>query len=131
MPFVKRGGVHLGCRAGGPEPAVDLNVGRNPSDAMDRAGADRRAAANRAAIRGQAAITPIAAEIFREFGVKIETPAGEVHQRGSVAPVPRQEPARLPGRGTRDRAPFENSDISASRRETIGDGSADNAAAQD
>ena len=77
------------------------------------------------------AIAPIAAEIFRELSVQVEAATGEVHQRSSIAPIPRQEPACPSGRGTRDRAPFENRDISASQRETISDGSADNAASQD
>jgi hypothetical protein len=50
---------------------------------------------------------------------------------GTVAPVLREKASGPSGCGAGDRGSFDNSDISASRRETPGDGSADNATTHD
>ena len=54
-----------------------------------------RRPAHDAAEGGHAAVTPVAAEIVCEFSMQREAAAGEVHQRGPVAPVHRQKSARL------------------------------------
>ena len=50
---------------------------------------------------------------FRKFGVQREAAASEMHQRRSVAPVHRQEPARLARGGAGNRATLDDNDPGA------------------
>ena len=63
--------------------------------------------------------------------MELEAAADDLHERGTVATIHRQEPTRHAGCSTRDRGPLDDHDIRAARRETIGDGGADSAYPRD
>jgi len=77
------------------------------------------------------AIAPVAAEAPGQFGMQIEAPARQGRERRAVAPVARQEPARLAGSGVGDARALHDEGLDAAKTQEIGKRRPDDAAAAD
>jgi hypothetical protein len=85
--------------------------------------------ASNAAIGCQPAIAPVAPGLLREFGMHREAAAGESGERGPVAPVEGQKPARLARRRAPDRGALDDGRGNPPAAQKVGDRGADHAAA--
>ena len=72
-----------------------------------------RRCAREAAIGVEAPIAPIAVDLFGEAGVQREAPPRQGFERAAVAPVERQEAARLAGGGAGDARPLDDDRLRA------------------
>jgi len=120
------GRIDLGRAVRRPEQAPHLQGSRGPCEPRT---ARRAVQANGAAVGLQAAVSPFVFESGREFSVQGEAASGEVLQRAPIAPVERQEAARLAGCRAGDVTALNDGDVHASDGEAVGDGCADDSAA--
>src|SRR5262249_40627824 len=84
-----------------------------------------------ARVGGEAAKTPVAADLFGEAGMQREAPAGQRFERRPVAPIDCQKSSGLAARRARQSGPLDHDRLHAAAAEEIGDRSADHAAAAD
>ena len=95
--------VHLGGCLRRSQATVDCHAVRHPVDSRgDATTVPAVPCAGEAAIGGEAAIAPIAADLFRQARVQGKAAPRQRLERAAVAPVERQEAARLAGRRARD-----------------------------
>jgi hypothetical protein len=117
--------IHLRSCGGGANSPGDRDIRRNPS----WPGADHRRPAHLASIGRHPAISPVAIERLGKFRMQSEAPAGQTHERRSVAPVEGQEAAGFAGRGAGDGLALKDHHARPSCGEVIGDRCADDARA--
>src|SRR5262249_24122920 len=95
------------------------------------AGGTTRARRCEAGVRGHAPVTPIAADLLGELRMKREAAPRQLIKGAPVAPVEREEAARLARCRARDPHAFDHGSANAAAAQEISDRRADDAAAAD